>query len=63
MGIFKCQIHGLQGFYVMCEHIWESLENEIIPEMKELPVFGTKICDKCYKNNKVEELGKFKLIN
>ena len=58
MGIIKCPIHGRQGFYEMCEHIWENLENEIISEMKELPVLHTKICHDCFANNNVEELGK-----
>ena len=58
MGIINCPIHGRQSIYEMCEHTWESLENGIIPEMKELPVLHTKICSKCFEDNNVGELGK-----
>lgn len=54
----KCQIHGSQSFYEVCEHIWENFENGIIPEMKKLPVLMTRICNECFANNNVEELGK-----
>jgi hypothetical protein len=58
MGKIKCPIHGLQGFYEVCDHIWESFQNEIFPQMKELPTLSTKICKQCYENNNVEKLGK-----
>ena len=56
MGVINCQIHGSQSFYEVCEHIWDSLENEIIPVMKELPALLTKLCDECYNDKNVKEL-------
>lgn len=56
MGIFQCPIHGHQGFDEYCEHIFEDFENEVIPEMKELPILLTKICDTCFTKYKVREL-------
>ena len=53
MGIIKCNIHGNQSFYEVCEHIWDSFENNIVPKMKDLPILTTKICDRCYADNDV----------
>jgi len=57
MGIIKCKIHGIQGFYEVCEHIWEDFQKGVIPEMKDVPVFSTKICVQCYIDYNVKELG------
>jgi len=61
MGKIRCLIHGDQYFYEVCEHIWDSFQNEIFPKMYDLPVLQTKICDNCYSNYKIEELGALNL--
>jgi len=48
MGIITCSVHGNQGFYEVCEHIWGDFEKGVFPEMKEISMLGTKICNNCY---------------
>jgi hypothetical protein len=56
MGIVKCTIHGQQGFYEMCEHIWNDLENGINPNMKTMPVLHTQVCEDCYNLLNMQEI-------
>lgn len=51
-----CEIHGRQNFHEVCEHIWQALEDGIIPEMEELPIYSTKLCAKCYSDHNVKQL-------
>jgi hypothetical protein len=59
MGMIECKLHGLEGFYEVCEHIWEGLENESIPEIRVLPNLGTKICVRCFDENNAKEIPSF----
>ena len=56
MGVINCPIHGNLGFYEVCEHVWNDLEKEVFPEMKELPGVPVKICSDCYKRNNIKEI-------
>ena len=57
MGVFQCPIHGHQGFEEVCGHIYDEFQNKVVPEMKELPILGTKVCNNCFKKHQVERFG------
>ena len=51
-----CKEHGRQGFQEMCEHIWRDYQNGIVPEIKNLPILMTKICNNCYSKHNIVEI-------
>ena len=53
MGAVLCDKHGQQGFYEMCEHVHDSLNQGIYPEMKEITLLNTLVCPDCYEKLKM----------
>ena len=63
MGRISCETHGDQNFTEMCKHVWEELENGLIPQTKQIPILGTRICLKCYSENSIAKLMKYSIEN
>src|SRR5690606_9735371 len=61
MGLVICNKHGEQGFFEVCEHLYNDLNKGVYPEMKEFPLLRVKVCEDCYDRNEVNKLPQISL--
>lgn len=56
MGLVICNKHGEQGFFEVCEHLYNDLNKGVYPEMKELSLLRVKVCEDCYNKYEINKL-------
>lgn len=61
MGRVKCKKHGSQGFYEVCNHIRESLNNGIYPNFIKANIVNVLVCNECYNKYKGDEIKEFEI--
>ena len=61
MGLVICNKHGEQGFFEVCEHLYNDLNKGVYPEMKELSLLRVKVCEDCYDRNEIDKLPQISL--
>ena len=55
-GITKCDIHGRQIPYLLCEHLHAKISNGIYTPMKYIPLLNLNVCDDCKKAELINDL-------
>lgn len=58
MGKVKCEQHGLQPFFEVCEHVYDSFKQEVRIDAFKMPLH-ILICMDCKDRIKAEELNDF----
>lgn len=57
MGIFRCNIHGLQGFDLVCAHVAEAIRTKVQTgalRVVEEPNQKITVCEKCLSEHNVQ---------